>query len=390
MRMRTNVLVLGTADWNQPIATNQHYLIRELCRDSSLSVTFVESMGLRRPTLSRRDLSRICSRVAHAANRGTNRAPSSSREVPPGLVVRSPLVLPAHRGLPARMNRPLVLHTVSEWIRSKGPKVLWTYTPTTYGLETFADRVYYHCVDLLGEFDGVDRRVVYENEIKLARANVMAIASSKVVKTHLRDMGFKDVLLWENVADTFTIAKAEPQSSMRIAGKIVFAGNLSPKKLDYELLREMGRNGLKIALAGPRAEGGGTDEDEFSSLMELGMEYLGGLDLSDLAKELSTSSVGIIPYELNAYTRGVSPLKTFEYLAAGLPVVSTALPGVSSIEGHVWVENNHTDFLRRVEGLSTGVPSAQEVGERIRIAQMHSWSGRGEEVRTLVREGHMA
>ena len=53
----THVLVLGTAEWDQAIATNQHYAVRELSEHHD--VTYVESMGLRRIEFTWRDARRI-------------------------------------------------------------------------------------------------------------------------------------------------------------------------------------------------------------------------------------------------------------------------------------------------------------------------------------------
>lgn len=378
------VLVLGTAEWDQAIATNQHYMVRELCRDGFARVDYIESLGLRMPQFSKRDLGRIQGRLRRAFSVQGGSSQPSWRARPNGLTVVSPLVVPKHRG-PARFPNWLLLHhAVREWLAYPGTKILWTYSPVTYGLENHATRAFYHCVDLLAEFPGIDQQVIGEGERRLASEGVKAIASSAVVKAHLEGLGFDHVPLWENVADTCTIAKAHPEVAERIPGRVFFAGNLSPKKVDYSLLRALTAAGLKVAVAGPRAEGGGDDADDFDSLIAAGIQYLGMLTLDALAGELVTGCVGLIPYALNDYTRGVSPLKTFEYLAAGLAVVSTALPGVSASDPHVWVEHSAIDFVQRVKALS-GAPSVEAVAARINIAERHSWVQRGAEARALVR-----
>jgi teichuronic acid biosynthesis glycosyltransferase TuaH len=68
-----NVLVLGTAEWNSPIATNQHYVVRELAR--AHDVRFVESMGLRRPRLDGRD----CKERSRPRRRPVDRSPRPFR-----------------------------------------------------------------------------------------------------------------------------------------------------------------------------------------------------------------------------------------------------------------------------------------------------------------------
>jgi teichuronic acid biosynthesis glycosyltransferase TuaH len=59
-----DILVLGTAEWNSPIATNQHYVVRELA--AGAQVTFTESLGLRRPKIVRADRVRMGKRLRAA------------------------------------------------------------------------------------------------------------------------------------------------------------------------------------------------------------------------------------------------------------------------------------------------------------------------------------
>src|SRR6185436_18107217 len=58
------------------------------------------------------------------------------------------------------------------------------------------------------------------------------------------------------------------------------------------------------------------------------IHWLGGKSYSDLPRYLSGWDVGMMPFALNESTRFISPTKTPEYLAAGLPVVSTPIADV--------------------------------------------------------------
>ena len=379
----TAVLVLGTADWSQPIATNQHYVTRELASAPGVEITFVESLALRAPELSRRDLARIVRRVRSAVRRSGGADTRSSRPVPPGTSIVSPLVAPAAWRWSHRANATLLRRSVAAWRAHPGPKVLWTYTPVTYGLERCADAVVYHCVDLLGQFEGIDVALIDHHEQRVASAGAQAIASSDVVRRHLTERGFGSPLLWENVADTEVFSSALDGGPSRTPRRAIFAGNLTPKKVDYATLVALAGAGWEVAVAGPRAEGGGADDDDFARLVDAGVEHLGMLSPSQLAAEMARSTLGLIPYVDTAYTRGVSPLKTFEYLAAGLAVLSSALPGVTEVPGMVEVVQPDESFVDRAEAFAAP-PAPAQVAARVAHAERHSWRRRGGEARALL------
>lgn len=374
-----NILVLGTADWDQAIATNQHYVVRELLADNPL--TYSESLGLRKPEFSRRDISRMVRRILH--HESGRSALATKRLRPTGLSIVSPVIIPFHTGLARAINKRRIQRLFDSWIKAPGPKILWTYTPVTYGLDQFADATIYHCVDLLGEFPGVSASMIQREEERLADTGATAIGSSQVVEKHLKSCRFQNVLLWPNVADVEAVVQERPQKLERNANRVVFAGNLSKAKVDFELLRTIVDCGLDLHLAGPIAEGGGDATSEVRDLVDRGAVYHGLLSIPDLSKLYWSSSIGLIPYLLTPYTVGVNPLKTFEYLAAGLGVVSTPVPAVKPMPGHVEVITDRDSVFRAMSNLQ-GADNYKVAGERLATAMEHSWTNRGYEARALV------
>jgi teichuronic acid biosynthesis glycosyltransferase TuaH len=369
-------LVLGTADWNQAIATNQHYMVRELSK--AYPVTFVESLGLRRPEFSRRDVKRIMRRL-----RWSNRDKAQTRAVPDEVTVISPKVIPIHSGPQTALNRAILAYQLRTWTQHEGPTIFWTYTPVTYGFEASATVSVYHCVDLYAEFPRIDRDLINRSERKLARAGVAAIGSSEVVVAHLKKQGFTDVAYWPNVADTDEIQRVASRTHVERRKGALFAGNFSDKKVDFALLAAVVESGVELHLAGPVGEGGGEGQVVLKNLVAAGAIYHGTLDLPALSALMVRCEVGLIPYLINPYTLGVSPLKTYEYLAAGLPVVSTALPGVEKITPHVHVVDSHAQFVDAVQANPVSGCVGQAT-ERVRIANLHSWRQRGMDARGLL------
>jgi teichuronic acid biosynthesis glycosyltransferase TuaH len=375
---RPLILVLGTADWNAPIATNQHYVTRELAKE--YPVIFAEGLGTRRPTLSRGDLTRMVQRLRRVARPAR---PVASRPVPINIEVLSPFAIPLHSGWTRRLNTNLLAGAVSQWISYEGPKVLWTYTPYTYGLEHHTNASVFHLVDLIHNNRGVDAEGFLAAERNLARCCDIAIATSPLIGEHLSEQGFANVDVKMNVADVDIFFNAPRQDIVRPdMPVVVFAGNLRADKLDLDILRELslqlaGKATLK--LIGPIGING-DDRKLQKELRKIGAAITPPISLQELAVELSVSAVGIIPYQINGLTRGISPLKTFEYLSAGLSVVATPLPALNPIDDSLWIEETPEAFAARVVDLLDRDDLAVRE-QRVTIAKEHSWKVRGEELR---------
>ncbi|RKR89883.1 hypothetical protein BDK92_4242 [Micromonospora pisi] len=381
-----NVLILGTAEWDSAIATNQHYVTRELA--VTAAVTFVESLGLRRPTLRRADVARMAARARRAFATPADGPKTPGRPRPDRTNVVSPLVVPLHRAPTRPLNRALLRRSAAPWLQSSRPRVLWTFTPVTYGLETAADVVVYHCVDLLAKFPGIDGVAVGKGERSLAaRPGLVAIATSQAVHEHLVSTGFPRVELLQNVADVSVFVEgSRPAAERRPA--VIFSGNLTTAKLDMPLLESVAtalRGRGELLLAGPLAAGGGSFTAELQRLEALGARYLGLLTPEELAAAAGTCAVGLIPYAINDYTTGVSPLKCFEYLSSGLSVLSTPLPSVQTLarnNPHV-VAAGAADIVGHLDRMLA--PVADDViADRMDSAGRHGWAERGQVLRDLL------
>lgn len=365
----TAVLVLGTADWISPISTNQHHVTRALV-DCFDDITFVESQGLRRPQICRADIKRMFSRLRRRPRVRLSDRPVRvvSPRIPPVSLV--PRVI--HPVLGALLRKQL-----REWMAADR-RVLWTYTPVTLGLESAADAVVYHCVDLLAHQYRIREQLVITAERNLARRRgCIALASSTVVEDWLNDSGFKQVILLQNVADAELFAATQRE---RPAGlpRAVFAGRLTESKIDVALLERLSRSEhFELVLAGPEAPDWGG--------RAFAATVTGNLSPEGLAELLSTASVGLIPYRSTPYTSGVFPLKVYEYLAAGLAVVSTPLPSMTGLDlPDLERATGPEEFCRLVEA-KLAWPDDDTVARRRAAAAANSWTRRRDEIRAIAR-----
>ncbi|ABS01506.1 glycosyltransferase [Kineococcus radiotolerans] len=365
------VLVLGTADWDAAIATNQHHVAPALAR--RWPVLFAEGTGTRRLRVS--DARRVLRRLRPPA-------PVPGRPVPAGLEVVSPRLVPHHAPSTRAVNGWALRRQVRRWVEHDGPRLLWTYTPFTYGLEALADRTVYHLVDLLHENPGVHRARLLAAERSLAAGTDLALATSPAVQEHLRERGFAATRCLPNVCDVDLFAAARGRGAPRSA-TVVFAGTLAPHKVDLPLLLDLAtalRGRGRLRLIGPvTADCAG--DPAWARLLAAGAEVVGPLPAGALADELAAATVGIVPYRVSPLTAGISPLKTFEYLAAGLPVVSTPLPAVAAVPGAVFV-TARPEFTARVLDVLAD-PDPARPARVADLARGQDWTSRGRELRAL-------
>ncbi len=383
-----DIVCVGFADWDTELWTNQHHLMSRLARDNR--VLFVESLGLRRPQLAGRDLARIVRRL----RRGV--APPRSVD---GLHVLAPLVLPLHSNRAVRaLNRRILGTLVRRAARRLGMRrpILWAYVPQAEGLIEVLDPalVVYHCVDDIAaqagidgaSFRAVERRFVDRANLVLASAPALANRMRELVA---RGSGEASVVETPNVADTALFATAlqpgpvDPAIQALPRPRIVFTGAIVTTKLDLPLLVDLARARPQwsFALVGP--VGPGDPRADVSELArEPNIHLLGHRAYDALPAVLRGSDAGVIPYAQNTLTQSIFPMKVYEYLAAGLPVVATTLPALAEVAA-VATAADAGDMARLLEeALARDTPEHRR--ERSAAAAAHSWERRLEEIGAAV------
>jgi glycosyltransferase involved in cell wall biosynthesis len=380
-----DIVCVGFADWDTELWTNQHHLMSRLARENR--VLFVESLGLRRPQLAGRDLARIRRRL----RRGL--APPRAAD---GLHVLSPLVLPLHRSRLARaLNTRLLPALVARAARRLGMRrpILWAYVPQAEVLieALHPSLMVYHCVDDIAAQERIDTASFRAAETRFAARADLVLASAPALAERLRTLS-RNVLYAPNVADTELFARAlEPSPPARLdsamaalpAPRIVFTGAIVAIKLDIPLLVELARlrPSWSFALIGPI--GPGEPGADVSPLVaEPNIHLLGHRTYRELPDVLRAADAGLIPYARNELTASIFPMKVYEYLAAGLPVVATPLPALAGVADVASAAD--AQGIAALLDAALAKDSTSRRAERSRAAATNSWERRLEEIATAI------
>jgi glycosyltransferase involved in cell wall biosynthesis len=373
-----DIVCVGSADWATELPINQHQLMGRLA--AANDVIFVESLGLRRPQLAGRDLSRLWRRLRRGL-RGPRPAD--------GLQVLSPLVLPLHQiGVVRALNRRLLRFQAGRAARRLGMRapILWAYVPQAEALLDVLEPslVVYHCVDDVAAQKGVDGASFLAAEERFARRADLVLASAPVLAERMRTLS-GHVIYAPNVADTPAFATALDPGPVDAAvdslprPRLVFQGAIVATKLDLELLAELAgmRPRWSLVLVGP--VGAGDPGGDLSALENApNIHLVGPRPAAALPQVLRGADIGLIPYAINDLTRSVFPMKVYEYLAAGLPVLATPLPALEGVE-EVETVRSAGDLVEATER-QLAVDTPERRRRRSRDAAAHSWEARIEEI----------
>ena len=232
--------------------------------------------------------------------------------------------------------------------------VVWFYTPMMIrfadGLEPAA--IVYDCMDELSMFKGAPPELIPREDELFERADLVFTGGQSLFEAkrdkHPAVYAFPSSIDVEHFEQALNVEK-EPADQKDIPHpRIGFCGVID-ERTDIELLREIAelRPEYQYIMIGPIVK---IDENDLPHLDNI--HYLGGKDYSDLPAYIGGWDVAMMPFALNDSTRFISPTKTPEYLAAGRPVVSTAIRDVVrpyGEKGLVHIAATAEEFVRAIE-----------------------------------------
>lgn len=373
-------IICISQDWHGD-PTSKTHIMRILARKNR--VLWVNSIGMRRPTASRADVHRLISKL--------RRSFGGCREVEPNIFVMNPLVLPLPGiELVDRLNAGLLAASLRRFCRRHGfdRPLLWTFLPHVNRLVGRLDErmVIYHCVDEYAAFPGVPREALVRMERELVRRADLVFTSAENLcherrainpNTHFIPHGVD----LEHFSRALIPSTAVPEDLRSLPRPVIGFFGLIADWVDIELIQALAeaRPAWSFVLIGKST----TDLRPLQGVANI--HLLGQKPYAALPGYCRGFDVGIIPFRTNDLTTRVNPLKLREYLAAGLPVVSTPLPEVARYNGLVHLADGVQAFAAGIEAALDERSEAMRQ-RRVKALQAEGWDARVEQISAIISE----
>jgi len=290
------------------------------------------------------------------------------------------------------INRYNVLLT-AWWLGFRsGRRIMWIYdTEAAEYLSAFSeDKIVYDCVDDHARQAGVDRnsgRVVDEEAKIMDQADLVTVTSRYLYRRKKKSNDNVQLVMNAGDVDLYIKEKKrKPQSLRGIRGPILgMVGALDDYKVDFAMLYKVATRQSDWNLVFIGAPVVDQRSRWLKRLSKLKNVYLlGAIEKEKVPAYVHSFDVCLIPYRANKYNEASFPLKFWEFMATGKPIVVTGLPELKEYRNLIGYAKRYKDFVHETERALRSPVFGSE--ERRREAKRHSWDRRVEELSKLVRK----
>jgi glycosyltransferase involved in cell wall biosynthesis len=382
-----SILCFAPDPWDD-IWRNRHQIMSLLARQNS--VLYVEPRPYLRPVIQRLR--------AHQLGWGQIWGPRLS-EVNAGLhIYHPPLYAPLSGRAPLRQAldaiRDASLRRAMRRVHMAQP-ILWLFRPDQadvpgrYG----ESLTIYHVVDEYTAYADVDAEQaasIQQRERKLITQADLVLVTSKTLLEHKG--GLNPHTYWVPNAvnyDAFAQAKRRCEDPAELAGvphpRLGYVGALNDK-IDTDLLLHLAQALPRtiLILVGPVRP---TSDEMRAGLDALraqpNVRLIGQVSVERVPGFVAACDLGLLPYRRNAWTQHIHPLKMYEYLACGLPVVATDIPSVHDERDLIYIADDAESFVALASTALAQDSEARRI-ERQRRASQNTWMHRVERISELI------
>ncbi len=356
---------------------SRHHLMRRF--SLSYDVVFVEGVAMRTAAAGDpHEWRRVWRKL---------RAFRELRTVAPGLHVLRPFPVPPLGALGRRLQLACVAFEIRRARRRlalDGPVIAWfslpNVAPLLHRLEARGTIFYYQ--DRYDAFSHVDGDLLRRDIATLARECDVCVCSAEPLADDLRVLGAQPVLVRHGIdPERFVGDFAVPADLAGLELPLVGCVGLLDDYLWVEAIRAVADSMERGTLVFV-----GAANMDTASLAHPRIAMLGRRPYTAMPQYIAAFDCCLVPFAMNRLTEGVNPIKLREYLAAGRPVVSTALPEVLPYADVVELAATPADFVAAVHrALAPGYDDAAARRRRRERVTGESWDAAAERIDGILR-----
>ncbi|CAN5342975.1 glycosyltransferase family 1 protein [soil metagenome] len=377
--LRGRDILCFSHDWTGDPLSKTH-LMRVLAKDNR--ILWINAIANRMPTTSPKDISRIYNKLKSFTE--------PVREVEPNIFVLNPLAIPAYGSKTiVSLNQRSLISQVKKAMRklSFGDVINMVFNPAAGMIagKLGESQLIYYCVDEYTAFTGSS--ALKEIEEMLFRMSDLVVVSAEKLfdgkkhfnpNTHIIRHGTD----WRHFCTALDEATKIPDEIANLPRPIIGFHGLLADWVDFELIKKTAEHfrGGSVVLIGKIAVDA---EQKVKILNDVpNIHFLGRKPYAELPAYCKGFDVALNPFTINELTLAANPLKVREYLAAGLPVVSTDIPEVRVLDDCL-VGTDHDDFIAKIEQALAHPKPRKEVSDAI---AHESWEAKIDELRAILAE----
>lgn len=382
--LRGRDILCFSHDWTGDPLSKTH-LMRVLSNNNR--ILWINAIANRMPTTSTKDMSRIVKKLKAFAE--------PVREVEPNIFVLNPLAFPSYGNKSIlKVNQTFLARQVRKAMKNLGMKnvINMVFNPAAGMIAGRLDEseLIYYCVDEYTAFTGASNGLKEIEDDLFRRADLVVVSAENLLdkkkhfnrNTHLIRHGTD----WRHFRTALDSELVIPADVADLPRPLIGFHGLLADWVDYELIKKVAEHfrGGSVVLVGKIAVDA---EQKVKILNDVpNVHFLGRKPYSELPAYCKAFDVALNPFAINELTLAANPLKVREYLAAGLPVVSTDIPEVRVLADCL-VGTDHADFVAKIESALADPKSREEVSDAI---SHESWEAKVDELRVLICQGGLS
>jgi glycosyltransferase involved in cell wall biosynthesis len=264
----------------------------------------------------------------------------------------------------------------------------YTPMPAPAMIGAFDERaVIYDCMDELSKFRFAPRELVDRERALMAEADVVFTGGYRLWQS--KSKYHANVHFFGCGVDVAHFASARssdlelPRELAALHKPVVGYYGVIDERIDYDLLRHLAGAlpHAELVMVGPVVK---VDPSELPQAPNI--HWLGQRQYAELPAHVKGFDVCLMPFALNDATEYINPTKTLEYMAAGKPIVSTAVSDVvHNFTPVVAVAHSPEEFVAAVRA-AIEAPSAELIARGLEQARTNSWESIVARMERIIRD----